>query len=104
MPGRNSHGGALLSVAGNLHGCTMCTDQCLKERIAGETVGPVEPGTGHLSYCIQSRYIGFPVHIGQDSTTLIMSRRHYGNWLPRDINAVAQTCFVNIRESLANEI
>ena len=76
----------------------------LQQRIARQPVRAMQPRAGRFAHRKQSRDVRLAIHVRHHAAALIMRRRHHGNRLLRDVNAVAQARFVNVRKPLDDEV
>src|SRR2546430_15075567 len=63
----------------------------------------MQPGAGYLANCIKSANICYAINCGGDPPALIVRRRHHGNRLFGDIDAITQAVLINIGEAFDNE-
>jgi len=103
VPWGNSEVAALRLVATDALGGAMSADQSFEQGVAGETIGPVQTGAGDLPDCVKSGDVRFAIDRGDHTATLIMGGGHDGNGLFGNVDFVAETRFVNVREPLHNE-
>ena len=85
------------------HG-TLSGDAAFEQRIARQTVRPMQSGAAHLAHGAKPPDARGPVHIGQHATTLIMSGRHDRDRLLGDIDADITAGFLNVRKVTGNEL
>ncbi len=79
-------------------------NESFQQRIAGETIGPVQPSAGHFAHGIQAGDIGLAVHIGHDAAALIMRGGNHGDRFFGDVDAVLQAGRIDVRKPLAEEL
>ncbi len=59
-------------------------------------------GAGHFAAGEEARDAGATLEVGLDAAAGIVSRGHYRNRLPGDIDFVAQAVFINIGKAVAD--
>ncbi|KXK00369.1 MAG: hypothetical protein UZ03_NOB001002781 [Nitrospira sp. OLB3] len=77
--------------------------QTFKQGIAGQTIGPMDSATGHLSRGIQSRQRGGAVHIGPDAPHHVMCAGRNRNPLLGHIDVVPKTGGIDGRKPPLHE-
>ncbi len=105
IPGRR-FGGRFVTVdiGGNMGGGGAGKHQTLKQRIAGQAVGPVQTGAGGFADGIQVFDIGAAMDIGYHATTGVMCRRYHRNRLAGDVDSQLQTALINSGEVLFDKV
>ena len=64
----------------------MGEDEGFEERIAGQAVGPVQPGAGDLADGEESAQGGLALVIGLHPAALVMGGGHHGDGLLGDVD------------------
>jgi hypothetical protein len=64
MPGRNLEGDGRLWAEARLFGGAMGADERFEQGIAGQPIGAVQAGAGHLAHGVKSRDVGAAIDIG----------------------------------------
>src|SRR5947209_2298987 len=82
----------------------MCNHQTFEQRVTREPIRAMQSGAADFTDRVQSRQRGRAVHVGLDSTALIMRSRHDGDRLLRHVDAETQARLVNVRKTLAQEL
>src|SRR5262245_54040125 len=85
-------------------GRAMSNHQPFEERVAGQSICPVQTSTGHFPDRVQTGQAGRSVHVRFDSATLVMCCGYDRDWFLRHVDAIAQTSLVDVRESLLQEL
>ena len=75
-----------------------------EQRIARQTIRPVQAGATHLAHSAKPPDTRGPIHIGEHATALIMSRWHHGNGFFGDVDADIEASFLNVRKVTGNEL
>ena len=103
LPGRDFQIHFSRRGGNNFHRRPMGAHQRLQQRVARQPVRAVQSGAGRLAHRKQPRDVSGPVHVCHHAAALIMSRGHHGNGLLGDVDAVAQTGFVDVGKAIDDE-
>ena len=79
-------------------------DQPFEQRIARQPIRAMQPVAGHFADGIKAWQGRSAVHVRLDAAALIMRSRDHRNRLLRHIDPETETGFVNVRETLFQEL
>ena len=103
-PSSGGRGGTLGDVLERREGGAPAEDRTLEKAVAGQPVGAVDAGGGHLAAGVEPGDAGGAVDVGANATDHVVGGRGDRDRLPRDVDAVLAARGGDRREAVAHSV
>ena len=103
VPGRQL-GAGRPGAAQHTLGAAAAEHDTFEQGVAGQPVGPVQPGIGRLAHRVQAGQVGPALDVGDHAAAGVVGRRHDRDRLAGDVDAQLRAAGVDGREVRAQEV